>query len=131
MKFAIVVLIMLCILPYALAWVSAFFRRQQLGKIDNKNPRQQYTELTGPGARAVAAQQNAWEALTIYAAALLAVVAAGAQVELLGAVAATVLIARVLHPIFYLLDLDICRSASFVGGVLPCFYLFFKAFTAL
>lgn len=51
MKTALIVLLLLSLLPYAFAWISGFYRRQQLGTIDNKNPRQQYTQLSGPGAR--------------------------------------------------------------------------------
>ena len=68
MKIAIVVLFCLCLIPYVMAFISGYFRKKQFGKVDNQNPREQYAKLEGVGARAVAAQQNSWEALGIYTA---------------------------------------------------------------
>lgn len=129
MKTALIVLLLLSLFPYAFAWISGYYRRQQLGTIDNKNPRQQYTQLSGPGARAVAAQQNAWEALGFYSAALLAVSLADVEIEHLSLAAIFVLLFRVLHGIFYLANLDLLRSLAFVTGILPSVYLFYGAIT--
>lgn len=131
MKTAIVVLICLCVMPYVMAVVSGYFRQKQLGKLDNQNPRAQYTQLHGMGARAVAAQQNSWEALAIYSASLLAVVASGVQVEHLAAIAIIVLIARLLHGIFYLANLDKLRTLSFTVATAACFYLFYQVIASL
>jgi uncharacterized MAPEG superfamily protein len=125
MKTAIVVLLCLCLMPYVYAFISHYYRKQQLGKIDNQNPRAQYAHLQGPGARAVAAQQNSWEALAIYSAALLAVVASGLEVRYLAEVALVVLVGRLLHGFFYLTNLDKLRSLSFLIAIAPCFYLFY------
>lgn len=129
MKTALIVLLLLSLFPYAFAWISGYYRRQQLGTIDNKNPRQQYTQLSGPGARAVAAQQNAWEALGFYSAALLAVSLADVEIEHLSLAAILVLLFRVLHGVFYLANLDLLRSLAFVTGILPSVYLFYGAIT--
>jgi len=125
MKTAIVVLLCLCLMPYVMAVVSYYYRKQQLGKVDNQNPREQYTQLQGPGARAVAAQQNSWEALAIYSAALLAVVASGLEVKYLAEAAIIVLIGRLLHAVFYLANLDKLRSLAFTLAIAPSFYLFY------
>lgn len=127
MKTALIVLLLLSLFPYAFAWISGYYRRKELGQIDNKNPRQQYTQLSGAGARAVAAQQNAWEALMFYSAALLAVSFSGVRVEHLATAALLVLVCRILHGIFYLANLDILRSLTFAAGTLPSFYLFYMA----
>ncbi|MEN0036877.1 MAG: MAPEG family protein [Cellvibrio sp.] len=127
MKTAIIVLLCLCLMPYLLACVSGYYRQKQLGKVDNQNPRLQYTQLEGIGARAVAAQQNSWEALLIYSAALLAVVASGVIVEHLALAALIVLLARLLHALFYLTNLDKLRTLSFAIALAPCFYLFYMA----
>lgn len=129
MKTAIFVLLCLCLMPYVFACISHYYRKQQLGKIDNQRPREQYTQLEGPGARAVAAQQNAWEALAIYSAALLAVIGSGLDVKYLAEAAITVLIGRLLHGVFYLANLDKLRTLSFVIAVTPCFYLFYVVIT--
>lgn len=125
MKTAIIVLCCLSALPYVFAFIGHYYQVKQLGKLDNKDPRGQYTQLRGPGARAVAAQQNAWEALAIYGAALLAVVASGLEVKYLAEAAIIVLIARLLHGVFYLTNLDKLRSLAFMVAVVPCFYLFY------
>src|SRR5690606_40547990 len=101
MNTAISVLLLLCIFPFVMATIAGVYRRKQLGNYDNKNPRGQYAELTGVGARAVAAQQNCWEALAIYSAALLAVFVSGAQPTYLALAAMVVLACRILYCIFY------------------------------
>ena len=47
------------LLPYVLAGVGGYFRRTNLGTVDNDNPRGQAALLEGAGARAYAAQANA------------------------------------------------------------------------
>ena len=125
MKIAIIVLIAMALFPYMMAWVSGFYRVKELGKIDNKNPRQQYTQLTGVGARAVAAQQNCWEALAFYSAALLAVSASGVSVDYLAETALVVLVCRTLYCICYLANLDKFRSLLFGLGTIPYGYWFY------
>ena len=66
MSVLIICLFIGAILPIALSWVGGYFRMQQFGKVDNKNPRAQSAGLEDTGARAVAAQQNAWEALALF-----------------------------------------------------------------
>lgn len=129
MNTAIIVLLLLCIFPFVMATIAGVYRRKQLGNYDNKNPRGQYAELTGVGARAVAAQQNCWEALAIYSAALLAVFVSGAQPTYLAMAAVVVLVCRVLYCIFYLANIDLLRSLIFGLSILPSFYWFYVAIT--
>jgi len=131
MRIAIIVLVCLCVLPYIMVGISGYYRRKQLGVIDNEKPREQYAHLTGPGARAVAAQQNAWEALIIYSAALLAVVATRVDVPNLALAAIIVLVARILHGFFYLANFDKLRTLAFLVAIVACFYLFFIALANL
>ena len=75
----------------------------------------------------MAAQENAWEALMIFAPAVIVNHLAGAS-----AGSATVLClvwvgARVLHGIFYVNDLDKGRSAAFLVGVVCVIGLFVEA----
>lgn len=127
MKTAIVVLLCLCLMPYLMTCISGYYRKKQLGKVDNQNPREQYTQLHGIGARAVAAQQNSWEALAIYSTSLLAIVASGVVVEFLAQAAIIVLVARLFHAVFYLTNLDKLRTLCFAIAIAPCFYLFYAA----
>lgn len=125
MRIAIIVLVCLCLLPYIMTLISGYYRKKQLGIIDNQNPRGQYTHLEGPGARAVAAQQNAWEALIIYSSALLAITITNTEVRMLAFIATIILVARVFHGFFYIANFDKLRTFSFLVAIISCFYLFF------
>lgn len=131
MGIAIIVLACLCLLPYIMALISGYYRKKQLGVIDNQNPRDQYTHLKGPGARAVAAQQNAWEALIIYSSALLAITITNTEVRMLAFIATIILIARVFHGFFYIANFDKLRTIAFLVAIVACFYLFFMVFANL
>ena len=127
MNIPVFVLMMLCILPINCAWVSGYFRQKQLGTIDNKNPRAQNTQLTGAGARAVAAQLNAWEALAVYAAALLALTIAQVPVASYAMLTLVLLGCRIAHAVCYIANQDIVRSLAFLGGYGLCIYFFVLA----
>jgi len=117
------------VLPIMLSWVSAYARMKQFGTIDNNHPRQQQAELEGVGARAVAAQSNAWEALMLYTATCVIVVAAGLDLASLEMFACIFLGARVLHGVFYIANLGILRSLSFLAAAGSCFYMIYLAAT--
>jgi uncharacterized MAPEG superfamily protein len=112
----ILVLLVLCVLPIVFSSFSGYCRFKQFGDVDNKNPRLQNTQLTGAGQRAVAAQQNAWEALILYSAALLAVTIAQVPVEKYAMLALVLMVARIAHGVFYIANLDILRSLSFIAS---------------
>ncbi|MEX1668688.1 MAPEG family protein [Zhongshania guokunii] len=116
-----------CLLPVVSAWVCGYFRAKQLGNIDNKHPRAQYAQLEGAGARAYAAQQNAWEALPVFIAAVLVAHLAGVAPERAALAAEIFIAARILYPIFYIANKDILRSLSFLVGMGACISLFVMA----
>ncbi|MGB2248676.1 MAG: MAPEG family protein, partial [Alcanivorax sediminis] len=60
------VLFAVSFLPIFLAWAGVYFRIKQFKRFDNHHPRQQQAALEGAGARAQAAQANAWEALIVF-----------------------------------------------------------------
>lgn len=127
MNMPILVLMIMCILPILWSWVSGYHRSKQEGGVDNKHPRQQNQTLTDAGARAVAAQANAWEALMVYAAALLAVTIGGVPAADYATLVLVFLLLRIAHGIFYIINQDILRSLAFVGGYGICIYLFILA----
>jgi uncharacterized MAPEG superfamily protein len=88
-------------------------RQKQFGSVDNKQPRGQVAKLEGKGARAYAAHQNAFEALAVFAPAVLTAAVAKADATLSGALAVTWVVCRVLHGVFYVADIDKARSAVF------------------
>ena len=112
------------VLPYLLAFTGARHRKLQLGSVDNRHPRQQIAQLTGTGARYYAAQQNAWEALAVFTAAVFVAHAAGADAGKSALAALLFIAARVLHAVFYVVDQDKLRSLSFMVGFGSCIWLF-------
>lgn len=130
MSSVITTLLVLAILPLACAWTAAYFKQKQLGKVDNKDPRGQSAQLTGAGARAVAAQANSWEALAVFSAAVLAVAVAGVPMDEIGNLALVFLGLRILYIPAYLSNQDAVRSLIFLGGFGICMYFFYLALSA-
>lgn len=113
-------LVIAAFLPYPLAFIGTYFKKQQLGSVDNKNPRAQAAQLQGVGARAVAAQANAWEALAVFTAAVAVLHLANPEAARSSSAANAALLflaARIAHPIFYLANIDMARSLAFMVGI--------------
>ena len=98
---------------------------ERLGAIDNKRLRQQNSPLQGAGARAVAAQNNAWEALIVFACAVFVAHLSGAPADsaATAAIGFIIIIARILHGVFYVMNLDLLRSLAIVVGYGCCIRL--------
>lgn len=126
----LVSLLILTILPITCAWIGGYYRNKQLGSIDNKEPRGQSLSLTGPGARAVAAQANCWEALGIYSAAILSLVIAGVDLDTVATQALVVAALRIAYVPLYVMDIDKLRSIAFIGSFGICIYFFYLAISA-
>lgn len=111
-------------LPYVWGGISTGYRKKDFGALDNHHPRAQAAKLTGAGARAYAAQANAWEALAVFAPAVL-VAHLGAPESTLAPTLALVWVAcRVLHGVVYIADLAPARSALFTVALLCAMGLF-------
>ena len=123
-------LLITVLLPYVLSGVAASHKRRQFGAIDNNNPREQSAALKGVGARAVAAQQNAWEALAVFTASLGAGFFAGVEPARLVIPALVFVAARIAHAACYLADLASARSGSFFVATLACLWIFVLALGA-
>ena len=100
-------------LPYVWAGVSAPYRKQQLGVLDNKEPRKHIPKLTGKAARAYAAHLNAFEALAIFAPAVVTAHLAGADPVWSARLAIAWVVARSAHGVAYIADTDKLRSSLF------------------
>ena len=107
------ILVAAAALPYLWGGTSSFLRQKQFGALDNRNPRAQQAQLTGAGARANAAQANAWEALAVFAPAAVLVLTRAPTSSLAPTLALVWLVARVLHGVMYLADVDKARSGCF------------------
>jgi uncharacterized MAPEG superfamily protein len=115
------------LLPLPLAFAGGYYRGKAFGTADNKNPRAQAAKLEGPGARAYAAQANAWEAAILFPAAVLTTHLAGLSAEAAAPWTIAFVGFRILHGIFYIRDIDKARSLAFMGGMVCIVALFVKA----
>lgn len=130
MNTVIASLLVLCMLPVICAWISGYYRQKQFGKVDNKEPRLQSQQLTGPGARAVGAQANSWEALAVFSAAILAVYIAGIDLDSITTQVMVFVALRIAYIPAYVGDKDMPRSLIFIAGYGICLYLFYLALSA-
>ena len=117
-------LLVAIVLPYVLTGVAAYFRNKQFGSIDNNHPRAQAAALKGAGARAWAAQQNAWEALVVFGLAVIVAHLAGADAGKSSLASVIFVSSRVLHAVFYISNVAPLRSLMFVVGTACCLWLF-------
>lgn len=123
-------LLILCILPLSCAWIAGYHRQKQLGRVDNKEPRIQALQLTGAGARAMAAQANSWEALAVFSAAILAIFISGVPLQSIATWAMAFVVLRIVYIPMYIGNQDKLRSLVFIAGFGICMYLFYLALNA-
>ena len=117
-------LLIIMFLPLVLAGTGGYFRSRSPEGLDNRNPRAQVAGLEGPGARAYAAQNNAWEAIALFTPAVLVSHLLGADPGAAAMLAMTFVGFRVAHGLCYLADLATLRSLCFVGGLVCAIWLF-------
>ncbi|GHE92182.1 MAPEG family protein [Thalassotalea profundi] len=93
------------------------YAQNKLGRYDNKNPRSQQATLTGFGARALAAHQNAFEALIMFAPAILLAIATNNTGKIIEQLAVVHIISRLCYHILYLLNWSTLRSIVWFIGL--------------
>lgn len=103
-------------LPY-LAKLPVAIEMNKLGGYDNKYPRNQQTRLEGLGARALAAHQNSFESLIVFAVALAVVLGTNQVTTLTESLAVTYIVARIFYCGFYYANFDKLRSLSWLVGL--------------
>jgi uncharacterized MAPEG superfamily protein len=125
-------LLVAVLIPYVLAGVGGYLKTQQFGSLDNEHPRDQAAQLEAgsAGRRAVAAQQNAWEALAVFTAAVVVAHLAGASEGSAATAAIVFVVARIAHASCYVAGLATARSLSFLVATVSCLWLFGLAITA-
>ncbi|MGB2741562.1 MAG: MAPEG family protein [Cognaticolwellia sp.] len=120
----IICLFIAAILPI-IAKVPVAIAMHKLGRYNNNHPRAQQTELTGFGARALAAHQNAFESLIIFAPAVLLAIATKNTGIVIEQLAITHVVARVLYNIAYLMDIATIRSLIWAVGIISALAIIF------
>ncbi len=129
MQTVIACLLIATFMPMVCAWISGYYRHKQFGFVNNKTPRVQAGQLEGVGHRAVAAQQNSWEALAVFSAALLALHMSGVVLDSVATACVAFVLLRVAYIVCYLTNKDLLRSTFFIGGFGICIYFFYLALT--
>jgi len=129
MHTVIACLLVVFVMPIVCSWVGGYFRAKQPEGFDNKHPRLQVARLEGAGHRAYAAQQNCWEALGMFTAALVAVRMSGMALDVIATLCVAFVVARVVFVACYLANIDAARSLSFLVSFGICITLFYKALT--
>jgi uncharacterized MAPEG superfamily protein len=121
----IICLFIAALLPF-LAKVPVAIAMQKLNGYNNNHPRAQQAELTGFGARALAAHQNAFESLAIFAPAILLAIATNNTGAMIEQLAITHVIARVLYNIAYLINIGTVRSIIWAIGIVSSFTIIYQ-----
>ena len=120
-------LLVAILIPFVLAMLGDYARYREFGILDNAHPREQSARLTGPGARLWAAQQNAWEALALFAPSVFVAHLAAADAHQSAWLAIVFCLARMAHPVFYVLNRSTLRSISYLVALGCCLWLFWLA----
>jgi len=98
----------------------------KLGGYNNNHPRDQQSKLTGFGARGLAAHQNAFESVIIFAPAIILALTTGNTQQTIAILAVVHVISRVLYNILYLLDFALLRSIVWAIATLSSFAIVFQ-----
>lgn len=102
------------------------YAMQKLGGYNNNHPREQQSKLTGFGARALAAHQNAFESLMIFAPAVLLAIATQHTGENIALLAIVHICARIAYNILYLMDIDKIRSLAWFVATICSFCIIWQ-----
>jgi len=111
------------IMPFILAGISKAGDRS----FNNRRPRDWYEHISGYRKRAWWAQQNSFEALPFFAAAVIIAHVAGAAQNTVDFIAILFIAARIAYATCYLADLHLLRSLSWLVGIGSCIALFIVA----
>ncbi|XHX77261.1 MAG: MAPEG family protein [Stenomitos frigidus ULC029] len=98
-----------------LPFVVVAYGRLQAG-YDMAQPRALFNKLPAYAQRATWAHENAFESFVLFAAAALMAYVTGQQSALAGWAAIAYVVARLLYPTFYILNVPIGRSLMFLTG---------------
>ncbi|WP_333606430.1 MAPEG family protein [Arsukibacterium sp.] len=123
-------LFIVALLPF-IAKAPLVWAMHRAGGYDNHYPRQQQSRLTGFGQRCNAAHYNCFEALAVYLAAMLAVVAASLVTTTVIWLAWGFVAARIAYLICYWFDWASARSIAWLLGMVMASSMLLLAIQAL
>lgn len=127
LEILIINLVIITLLPMvAKAPVASAMKKIGGGNIsgyDNKLPRLQQQQLTGTGARCLAAHHNSYEALTMFAPAVLLLISLDLANMHTVTMVSIFTLCRILYLIFYWMDTDKLRSSVWGIGFFINIYL--------
>jgi uncharacterized MAPEG superfamily protein len=115
------------VLTVGLAKASSAKLAANAGRYDNSNPREWAKGLSGWQQRASAAQNNGFEALPMFIAAVLVAQQAHAEQARIDNWAMIFVVLRVLYVLAYLMNIGTVRTLIWGGGVASCVALFMLA----
>lgn len=114
MNLAFLCVLIACVLPWVLTVVAKAGGSRSGKRYDNREPRVWLSELAGWPRRANAAQQNSWEALLIFVAAVLMASHAQVPQATLDFWATWFIVGRVLYAVLYIANRPSLRSLMWV-----------------
>ncbi|TWX69750.1 MAPEG family protein [Colwellia demingiae] len=122
----LIICLFLALLLPLLAKAPVAYAMAKFGGYNNNHPREQQSKLTGFGARALAAHQNAFESVILFAPAIVLALATGNTHQAVIVLAIVHIISRVLYNIFYLLNIGLFRSIVWGVATLCSFAIVYQ-----
>ncbi|MDP3559618.1 MAG: MAPEG family protein [Legionellaceae bacterium] len=111
------------ILPYLSRMPLLFYMKKQPGGYNNNNPRAQQATLTGTAARALAAHQNSFESLLVFAVAVLTALVTQHITETIQGLAVLHVVSRLIYHVAFLADWPGLRSSIWSVGFFSALFI--------
>ena len=113
------------LLPF-IAKIPLAVAMKKQGQYDNNHPRAQQEKLEGKGARALAAHQNSFESLIIFAPAILLAIISQPDNAFITQLAIIHIIARIFYNLLYVYNLATLRSLAWFIGIFSSFSIIWQ-----
>lgn len=124
--YAILAMLVACLLPFFFALFAKIFGNFDF-KTDNANPRAFFAKATGRSARLNAAQNNSFESLPMFLAAVLVAMYCFVPQPIVNAIAWLYVLLRVIYGLAYAFDMPTFRSLIWGLSLVCCVLLFYFA----
>ncbi|MGX1306742.1 putative MAPEG superfamily protein [Amorphus suaedae] len=105
-----------CVLVASILPILAAYPAKADPELDNRDPRARHATQTGLRRRAYAAHQNSWEALIVFAIAVIAAEMNGAPQDAVNALAIVFIVVRIAYIAAYLKGVGFIRSGLWTAG---------------